>query len=289
MARDKKGESRAVLCSSCRLLISNQETRCPHCGAVQPNLFGFGGALRKLFRDRIDVVQLVFGACVTFYALSIVADVNTALNPRGILDVGSPSGLALYLFGMTGGEAWRCGHVWTLLTANLLHGSLLHIVFNLMWLRTLGAHTVSYMGPARVVVIFFGAGAGGFLVSNLLSNAPTIGASAGIFGLLGALLVFGRRRGGTVGAAIQSQLLYWTVLGFAFTFMMPRVNLWAHVGGLVAGGLIALAMPKHEGRHEGRAVQLLALLLLAATLLGFGLSGWRMWDTFRTGYGACWG
>ncbi len=279
--------SKAVLCSKCRQLISNQETQCPHCGAVQPNLFGLAGGLRKLYRDVLQPVQVVLVLSVSLYVLSLAANVQAAMNPAGLFDLGAPSGLALYLLGMTGGEAWACGHVWTLLTASLLHGSLLHIFFNLYWLRALGPLTTNLLGPARFLVLFFLAGVGGFVVSNMVSGVPTIGASAGLFGLMGALLVFGWRRGGTAGQALKSNMITYAAIGFALSFAMPRVNNWGHLGGFIAGGLLVLAMPKHEGRHEGRGVQLLALALLVATVAGVGLSVWQMWDTWQTGARAC--
>ena len=283
----KRGESKAVLCSKCRQLISNQETKCPHCGAIQPNLFGFAGGLHKLYRDTLKPVPMIFALCVGLFALSIAADVEAAMNAGSLFDLGSPSSLALYLLGMTGGEAWACGHVWTLLTASLLHGSILHIFFNLYWLRALGPMTTSLLGPGRFLVLFFLTGVGGFLLSNVVSGAPTIGASASLFGLMGALLVFGWRRGGAQGRALKTNMITYAAIGFALSFAMPRVNNWGHLGGFLAGALLVLAMPKHEGRHEGRGVQLLGLGLLAAALVGVGLSGWQMWETFQTGARAC--
>ena len=58
MAAKKRG---AVLCSSCRQLISVNEKRCPHCGAMAPGLFGFAPGLQALFRDAIEPVSLILG------------------------------------------------------------------------------------------------------------------------------------------------------------------------------------------------------------------------------------
>ncbi len=283
----KARESRAVLCSKCRQLISNQEKTCPHCGALQPDLFGYGGPLRALFRDSLDPVNLLTGASVTLYAGSLLGSFETLLSPPSLLDIGSPSGKVLYLMGMTGGAAWACGHLWTLLTASLLHGSILHIFFNLQWLRALGPMTVQLLGPARFVVLFFLSGVGGFLLSNVVSGTPTIGASCGLFGLMGGLMVFGWRRGGTIGAAMKSTMLKYAAIGFAISFAIPNVNNWGHAGGFLAGMAIAFLMPKFEGRHEGRGVQLLALALLVATAAGFGLSVWQMWAPFQNGGAVC--
>lgn len=287
MARGGRSDSRGVLCTKCRNLISNQAKACPHCGAVQPNLFGFGESLRVLYRDVLEPVQLLTVACVALYVISLGARMDSLLEFRGLMDLGAPDGDVLYVLGMTGGFAWACGYAWTLLSANLLHGSLLHIAFNLSWLRTLGATAVGTLGPARFLVLFFGSGVGGFLFSNLLGGAPTIGASCGLFGLLGGLAVFGWRRGGTMGAALRGNMLYWAGVGFAFSFLMPGINILGHLGGLLAGGAIALLFPKHEGRHEPRGVQLLGLAVLLATLVSVGLSIWSMWDVYQTGIARC--
>ena len=95
---------------------------------------------------------------------------------------------------------WQAGHWWTLLTAIYLHGSVLHILFNVLWIRQLGPAVEQLYGPSRLVVIFTVAGAAGLLASNLLGLPLTIGASGSIFGLLGALVAFGQKRGGAFGA-----------------------------------------------------------------------------------------
>ena len=133
---------------------------------------------------------------------------------------------------MTGGIAWQQGWWWTIFSAIYLHGSLLHIFFNLMWVRQLGPNVTEVYGPARSFIIFTVGGAAGFLASNLLSGAPTIGASGSIFGLLAALIVYGRRRR---IAMLSAQLWQWAIIMFVMGFMMSGVNNWAHLGGFAGG------------------------------------------------------
>src|SRR4029434_10073849 len=117
---------------------------------------------------------------------------------------------ALYQLGMTGGIAWGQHWWWTLLTAIFLHGGLLHIFFNVMWIRNLGPAVEDAYGPARAFVIFMIAGAIGFLVSNLVTNHPSVGASGSIFGLLAALIVYTRRH----HHPMHGQLWQWAALMF---------------------------------------------------------------------------
>jgi rhomboid protease GluP len=172
---------------------------------------------------------------------------------------------------MTGGYAWEQGWWWTLLTAIYLHGGLLHIFFNLMWIRNLGPTVSEVFGPARAFVIFSVAGAAGFLVSNLAMNPPppSIGASGSIFGLLAALIVYGRRSGASM---LTAQLYQWAIILFVFGFLMSGVNNFAHAGGFAGGWVAAEAMAFIDQRRESLGVQILALALLGLTLVGFVLS-----------------
>jgi rhomboid protease GluP len=110
------------------------------------------------------------------------------------------------------------------------------------------------------------------VVSNWVGHPFTIGASGAVFGLLGAIVAFGKKRGGTFGAMVLRQYGYMALLMFILSFFMRAVNNAAHaggfVGGLVAGLLIALA----EHRRETSLDWVLALACIAVTLAGFALS-----------------
>jgi rhomboid protease GluP len=170
---------------------------------------------------------------------------------------------------MTGGLAWHENWWWTLLTAQYLHGGLLHIFFNVLWIRNLGPAVEDAYGPARAFVIFNIAGVLGFLLSNVVAGSPTIGASGAIFGLLAALIVYSRRRG---ISQMSAQLWQWALILFAFGFFMSGVNNWAHAGGFVGGWIGATIMTPGDEKRETRGVQILALLLIVATAAGFVLS-----------------
>jgi rhomboid protease GluP len=259
-----------MICPQCGKLIGMGEERCPFCGAWQPAMFGVAPALQRLFGRHLDVVWVIVTTCIVLYVASLVLQPEAAFTMRGIFDILSPGTRALYQLGMTSGpvtqrEQWW----WTLLTANYLHGSLLHIFFNVMWIRQLGPAVDNAFGPARTFVLFSLSGAAGFALSNFASGAPTVGASASIFGLLAALIVYGRRTGESM---LTRQLLQWAAILFVFGFVMPSVNNWAHLGGFAGGWVLAEAMRASHERREGRAIQIFALLLLLATLAGIALS-----------------
>lgn len=258
----------SMICPECGKLIGVGEQKCPFCGAWRPGLYGWTPALQRLFGLRLDLIGIIVMGCVALYIASLVLQPEAIFRLSGLFSILSPGQRALYQLGMTGGVAWREGWWWTVLTAIYLHGGLLHIFFNVMWIRNLGPAVTEVYGPARAFVIFSLAGAAGFLVSNSLTGSPSIGASGSIFGLLAALIVYGRKRG---GSTMTMQLWQWAALMFAMGFFMSGVNNWAHAGGF-AGGWVTAAAMRFSEKRESRGVQLLALALLGLTAAGVVLS-----------------
>jgi len=261
----------AVVCPQCGRLVGVNEETCPFCGAWRPGLFGWATSLRRWLGGRLDLFSLIGVGCGTLYALALLVSVagGGSLFGGGLMSMLSPGSRALYLLGMTGGVAWDLGWWWTLLTAMYLHGSLLHIVFNVMWIRNLGPAVAEVFGPGRAFLLFNVAGAGGFLVSNVMSGVPTIGASGSIFGLLAALIVYGRRRGSSV---VTQQLWQWAIILGVFGFVMPGINNWAHGGGFAAGWVTAQVMNLDDDRQDSSWVLLTSLGLIVLTVAGVGLS-----------------
>jgi rhomboid protease GluP len=265
--------SGAILCPSCGRLTNADAPTCLVCGRRNPGMWGFAGPLRALFRRR-SFVDVVTVACIALYVASLVVDPAGAFQRRGLFDAFSPSSAALRALGATGPVQWHHGEWWTLLTAIYLHGGLLHIAFNLLWIRQLGPAVQELYGPARLVVIFTVAGAVGFMASNLLSPWPSVGASGSIFGLFGAMVAFGQKRGGTFGAMVLRQYGQWALLLFILGFLMPGVNNIAHAGGFVGGFLTGLLLALAEHRAETGFEQVLAVAAICLTALGFVLALW---------------
>jgi rhomboid protease GluP len=181
---------------------------------------------------------------------------------------------ALDALGMTGAYAWADGRWWTLITAVYLHGGLLHLIFNLLWINQLATAVEDTFGRARLVLIFTASGVAGYVVSNLAGVGFSVGASGAVFGLLGALVYYGRARGGWFGVAVFRQYGQWALLLFVLGFVMPGVNNLAHLGGF-AGGYLAGLMLGHGERTPERGVHgLLAAGTLGLTAVSFGLALW---------------
>ena len=258
-----------MVCPNCGKLIAVTEAECPFCGAWRPGLYGWAPALQGLFGRRLNLVSIIITTCIATYVVALLLEPEAITQPRGMLSLLSPGTRALYQLGMTGGIAWQLGWWWTVLTAIYLHGGVLHIVFNVMWIRDLGPLVGDIYGPVRAFLIFEIGGVAGFILSNTMTSVPTIGASGSIFGLLAALIAYGRRRGGTT---MTADLWKWAVVLFVLGFMMPGVNNWAHAGGFGGGWVAAYAMKGIDEQRESVTVLLAALALIGVTAIGFLLS-----------------
>jgi rhomboid protease GluP len=163
----------------------------------------------------------------------------------------------------------------TLVSANYLHGSLLHIIFNMLVLRQIGSLAAREYGPYRMFAIYTFSGIIGFGVSYLAGVALTIGASAAVCGLIGAMVYFGRDRGGAYGNFIYRQIGGWAV-GLLIIGFLPGINNWGHGGGFVAGWLLAMLLGYQEKRREDLFHKALAgscALVTVLTLTGMLLFG----------------
>jgi len=263
----------SVVCPSCGKLVGVRDERCWHCGRRNPGMWGFGPLVRRLGRD-LGFVHVVTWGCVALYAATLISDVE-GIGGGGFLGLLSPSRTALVVFGAAGPlPVLGLGRWWTLLSAGWLHGGLLHILFNLLWVRQLAPAIAAIYGPGRMVIVYTVASVVGFVFSSLSVFAPrllafvmggghpqgiTIGASAAIFGLLGALIHYGQRG----SSAVSRQAWGYAIVLFAFGLLIRGVDNWAHLGGFVGGWAAAKVLD--PAKPERGDHLLIALLLLAAT------------------------
>ena len=140
----KRQTTGSVVCASCGSLVGVNDEQCYTCGRRNPGLWGYAGVLRRLGND-FGFVPLVIYGCAVLYMLTIVLTMVLGGNVMGRGDPFSllaPGDLIAFMFGMSGADAvFGLGRWWTILSAGWLHGSALHILFNLMWVRDLGPPT----------------------------------------------------------------------------------------------------------------------------------------------------
>jgi rhomboid protease GluP len=242
----KRQRTGSVVCPSCGRLVGVNDERCFNCGRPNPGLWGYAGALRRVGAD-FGFTGIVIGASAILYIASLLLGMAPVM--RGPLSILSPSPRSLFLLGASGSiPVFELGRWWTVLSAAWLHGGLLHILFNMLWVRQLAPATAEAFGAARTVIVYTASAVAGFLLSSLVGHflpmlprfiggaSFTVGASAPIFGLLGALVLEGRRRG---SSHLSSQAFGYAVVLGAFGLLMPGIDNWAHLGGFAGGYLAA--------------------------------------------------
>lgn len=264
-----------MVCASCGYLVGVNDPTCYNCGRRYPGLWGFAPMLRSLGQD-LGFVPFVIGLCAVLYVVGLVFSGGTAFG-GGLFSFLSPSGFVLLILGASGQvPVFGLDRWWTVLSASWLHGGLLHILFNMLWVRQLAPAISELYGPGRMVIIYTVAGVAGFTLSSvagatlawlpipfLQPGAITVGASAAVFGLLGAAVYYGRRTG---SRAVGSQAWSYALPLFLFGFIMPGVDNYAHGGGFLGGYLAGLwldPMKPERINHMLGAVICLALSLLS--------------------------
>jgi rhomboid protease GluP len=261
----KRQREGSVICTSCGVLVGVNDPTCYNCGRRNPGLWGFAPALRGLGND-LGFINIVTGGTVIMFVLSLVMSRDG--NSIGL----SPSLPALVILGASGASpVFTYGWWWTVLTAGWLHGGVIHIFFNVLWIRQLGPEIANLYGAGRMVLIYTAGSVVGFTLSSVLGLLPipffgapvTVGASAAIFGFLGALVHYGKRSGSS--HARQAGLQYALIMG-VMGFVLRGVDNAAHLGGFIGGYLASAIMdPLKPERvdHILMAVACLVLTLIA--------------------------
>jgi len=261
----------SVVCPSCGSLVGVRDEKCYSCGRANPGLWGFGPALRKIGAD-FGFTPLVIGACITLFAATLLMSGN-AIGTGGLMSMLSPSTTVLVVFGASGAlPVFTLGRWWTVLSAGWLHAGLLHIAMNMYWLWQMGPALSDLFGPARTVIIYTAGGIAGFALSSFagefLPNLPllhaaglTVGASAPLFGMIGALYHYGRS-----GSSMARQMAVSIMIqALIFGLLVPGIDNFAHLGGF-AGGYLTSAFLNPMTRERGDHMIIAALCLLATVL-----------------------
>jgi rhomboid protease GluP len=271
----RRQTSGSVICTSCGVLVGVNDDRCYNCGRRNPGLWGFAPLLRRLGGD-LGFVPFVIGTCFIVYVLTLIASRGN-IGTTGLFSFFSPSTRALFLFGASGSvPVFGAGRWWTVLSAAWLHAGVLHILFNMYAARQLAPATADLYGAGRMVIIYTASAVGGFALSSiagayfpgflfLRGGQFTVGASAPICGLIGAILCYGHRSGSSIARGYATSYLLSLVM---FGFLMPGIDNYAHAGGFGAGYLMARVLdPLTPERGDHLAIALVCLALSIASIV----------------------
>ncbi|MBU2539415.1 MAG: rhomboid family intramembrane serine protease [Proteobacteria bacterium] len=259
---------KSQLCPNCRRLISRDEPHCPYCGIKSPGTWWKNNGILRLFQSPELFLAGLSGLNIALFILSLIMNpggTGMGMNPFSFL---SPDNRSLLLLGATGTMPIDVLHRWwSLISASYLHGSLLHLIFNLIALRQIGTLVIQEYGLSRMFSIYTLGGIAGFLLSYLAGVPLTIGASAAVCALIGAALYYGKSRGGNYGQQVYQQIGGWAISIFVFGLLVPGINNWAHGGGMAAGVLFGLLLGYQENRRELLSHRLLGAACAVATIL----------------------
>ena len=146
----------------------------------------------------------------------------------------------LVLLGANFGPLVKSGEIYRLVTCMFLHAGIMHFGFNMYSLFIVGPRVEDFFGKWKFLLIYFLSGICGSLLSvGMNANVVSIGASGAIFGLFGALAYFGYTYRGYIGAMIRSQIVPIVIYNLFLGFIIPGIDMWGHVGGLIGGVLAA--------------------------------------------------
>ena len=230
------------ICPDC-MVFAPVGIRCPdHAGRAQGPARVSRGVRRAAYEGTGALVTKILIALNVLVFLANLAQGSSfsrtsgSLFEKGALFIRVP----FYPGGLADGEWWR------LLTAAFLHGSIIHLGFNMFVLWFIGAPVEQAIGRGRFLALYIVSGLAGSAGALLFDPyAVTVGASGAIFGILGAALVLEWQRNLVLGG----QALGLIVVNLVLTFAIPNISIGGHLGGLAGGALCMLALSRFGRTH----------------------------------------
>jgi len=176
---------------------------------------------------------IIISICVLFWIVSFF--VGSPKDEQGLMELGAKFNLFI-----------DYGQTWRLVSPIFLHFGVLHMVFNGYALYLLGRMVENLYGSRRFLVLFMTSGVASIAGSYIGSDQMSVGASGAIFGLLGAAVLVGYKHKDDIPPAFRRffgrGMMPWVLLNLGMGLMIPGIDNWAHVSGLIAGVAVSAAM-----------------------------------------------
>jgi rhomboid protease GluP len=274
-------QPRPKLCPACRTLVGAGATRCHNCGASMR--FSLAAASQSLGRYMPQTSPVTYAILTVSCLLFLVCLLKTMSlsgfqsgigGLSGLLDLGAIDPQILLRMGAS--LRWPVDVVepWRLVTAVFLHGSILHILFNMWVLMDIGPQIEELYGSARYLFIYVVTGIGGYVLSSLMGHS-SVGGSGALLGLIGVLLAMtmGRRAAGM--QMLRQSLIRWLIYIAVLGLLMHGIDNWAHAGGLATGFLLGKILTDRPPStpQEVRLAQAMGWIAAIAVIGSFALAG----------------
>ena len=214
----------------------------------------------QIFRPKVSIITpILIGICIIMFVLMY------------ILGDGSENTLTLLMFGANFRPLVLKGEIWRLLTSIFLHIGIIHLLVNMYALFIIGRQLENFLGKFKYLIVFLGSGIIGSLLSVVIHENISAGASGAIFGLLGSLLYFGYHYRLYLGTVLKTQIIPVIILNLIIGFTLPGIDNFAHIGGLVGGYLLTMALGIPGKKHKSDQINGWIVLILLVAFLSFML------------------
>jgi len=239
----KREDARPKICPACGTLVGATATKCHECGtSMTYSMAALGKSIGALFPEESPVTYFMLGLNFMLFVVTVMA---SAQRGGGFSLFGSINGNVLYQLGARNTLAIVWGHeLWRLVLPMFLHGGLIHIGMNMMWLKDMGPHLEEVYGSPRFLFLYMATGISGFIWTTCWSllrgniYGIGIGASGAMMGLLGLALAITTRRGGAYMQMMRSQFIKSALFVLLIGLIIPFIDNAAHIGGFVSGFLL---------------------------------------------------
>lgn len=221
------------ICPEC-MVVASVGYQCPNCAKDSQIIIKPGNSRRYVNRQATTWTKRLVIFISSIYILQLVT--RFLIAPNWIV----------FMFGLHP-PAVSNGELWRLITATLLHGSLLHLGFNMLALWILGTQIEQYLNAKKFIYLYFASALGGSLFSFFFSPPATfsIGASGAVFGLMGAMVVIGKKINADV-----SQIMILLGINLVIGFTLSGIDWRAHLGGLITGFVVTRFLLTPFGRKN---------------------------------------
>ena len=179
----------------------------------------------KVFKPKkIVIIKILILINILIYVFSMLASVTNKFD--------------VYTAFALNSTLVKNGEIYRLITCGFLHADIIHLICNMYSLNIIGTQMESFIGKKKFLFVYLVSLVTGSLLSSIINIGWSVGASGAIFGLLGSLLYLGYHYRIYLGSVIKSQIIPLLVLNLGIGFIIPNIDISAHIGGLV-GGLLA--------------------------------------------------
>jgi rhomboid protease GluP len=219
----------------------------------------------------------ILGLSCLFFVISLLATLRSTgfASPSGgglsgLFNFGAINGGVLERFGASLPLPYNLAQPWRFVMAVFLHGSILHIFFNMWVLMDIGPQIEELYGSARYFFIYIVTGIGGYVLSSTTGHM-SVGGSGALLGLIGVLLAVTTSRKSAGMQMLRNQMIRWLVYIAVWGLLFPGIDNYAHAGGLISGFVLGKIMADRapaspEEQKRAYALGWLAVLIVAASI-----------------------